>query len=58
MVNQEVMNGCVLAGRKSSRMGRDKALMRPGKKSFVQQAAEILSPFIREVTLLTPADQY
>jgi len=58
MVNQEAIHGFILAGGKSSRMGEDKALMRIEGKPLVLRAAEVLRPFVQEVTLLGSPERY
>ena len=58
MASSEQIDGFVLAGGKSSRMGQDKGLMRLGGKPLVLRAAEILKPLARTVTLLGPPDRY
>jgi molybdopterin-guanine dinucleotide biosynthesis protein A len=58
MVGQEDIQGFVLVGGKSSRMGQDKARLEMAGKPLVLRAAEALRPFVREITLLGPPEQY
>lgn len=44
--------GFVLAGGKSSRMGRDKALLKFGKKTFLLNAIDIISPVCPRVSVV------
>ena len=41
---QNKFEGFVLAGGKSSRMGKDKARLKIGNETFTERAAKILSP--------------
>jgi molybdopterin-guanine dinucleotide biosynthesis protein A len=56
--NPEEINGFVLAGGKSRRMGQDKALLQIEGKPLVLRAAEILRPFVSEVALLASPNHY
>lgn len=58
MIGEKRINGFVLAGGKSRRMGRDKALMRVGTQPLVLRAAGILEPFVNEVALIAPPGRY
>ena len=42
-------SGIILAGGKSRRMGRDKALLSYGNTSFLQRAVDLLKPFCSEI---------
>jgi molybdopterin-guanine dinucleotide biosynthesis protein A len=54
----EPVNGFVLAGGKSSRIGQDKALLRLQGKPLVEIAADLLGTVCRQVFLLAPEDRY
>ena len=58
MIRMDDIQGFVLAGGKSSRMGRDKGSMQLEGKPLVLRAAEVLRPFVREVTVLGPPERY
>lgn len=52
------VNGFVLAGGKSTRMGQDKAMMRYAGRPLVVRAAELLESVVRNVALLGSPDRY
>lgn len=58
MASKGRINGFVLAGGKSTRMGHDKALMRFGEMPLVAHMAETLRPFVDSVAILGPPDRY
>lgn len=49
--------GYILAGGKSSRMGRDKAFLEIGGKTFIENAFEVLKPNCEKVTTVLNSDQ-
>ncbi len=51
-------NGFVLVGGKSRRMGQDKSLLELEGKPLAQRAADLLAPYVDQVSLLGPKDRY
>ena len=58
MRSAEFVNGLVLAGGSSSRMGQDKGLLCLGGRPLVEIAVRLVSQVCRRVFLLAPADRY
>jgi molybdenum cofactor guanylyltransferase len=56
--NEEKINGIILAGGKSSRMGRDKGLIDIGGKRLIDRALELISPFCEEIIISTASEKY
>jgi len=52
------VGGYVLAGGKSSRMGRDKALLELDGEPMVARAAHIAEPHVSSVAIVAPAGRY
>jgi molybdenum cofactor guanylyltransferase len=48
----------ILAGGKSSRMGRDKALLEIGGKTLIERAAALCAPLVANVTLMGDPQRY
>jgi len=52
------VTGIVLAGGKSLRLGREKALERVGKKRLIENAVDSLHPISQEVLVVTSQEQF
>jgi molybdopterin-guanine dinucleotide biosynthesis protein A len=52
------VTGIVLAGGKSSRLGREKALERIGDKSLIENAIDSLIPVSQEILVVTSGEQF
>ena len=52
------IEGFILAGGQSSRMGRDKALLEIGGKTLVERAASLCAPLVAGVTLVGAPQRY
>lgn len=52
MSRSDLFQGFVLAGGKSSRMGTDKAFLKIGEKTFVENAIDALKPNCRKVSVV------
>ena len=58
MQNPSKIQGFVLVGGKSRRMGSDKARLEWAGKPLASRAAELLAPHVRDVTLLGQTERY
>ena len=54
---REKFTGYILAGGKSSRMGTDKAFLKIGDKTFLENAVEILAPVCEQVKIVLNKSQ-
>lgn len=57
-MNDRQWTGAVLVGGKSTRMGRDKALIERDGQSMMQHAIELLRPHAREVLVIGDPEKY
>ena len=58
MMGSMLRRGFVLVGGRSSRMGRDKALLPAGGRTLVEQTADYVKQAAGNVTLIGPPDRY
>jgi molybdenum cofactor guanylyltransferase len=56
-MNKKLFCGYVLAGGKSSRMGADKAFLKIGEKTFLENAVEILKPDCKQIKVVLNKSQ-
>ena len=52
------VNGYILAGGNSRRMGADKGMLQVGGKSMVEHIAETINPFSSEINIITNSRNY
>ena len=52
------LGGFILVVGQSRRMGRNKAFLRAEGKSLLERTIELLRPYVKEVTLLGPSEEY
>lgn len=57
MTAQKLLAAIVLCGGRSSRMGRDKASLRIGEKSFLQHTCDAVSKLANQIVVVAAADQ-
>ena len=57
-LNHAGWTGVVLAGGRSSRMGRDKALIEVGGRTLLQQALDTLAPHVEELLVIGDPEKY
>lgn len=53
MIDKKNITGIILSGGKSSRMGRDKALLSFNGTSFLQHSTNALNPFVTEILIVS-----
>lgn len=58
MTQKKALTGIILAGGKSSRMGREKGLLLLDHKPFVQHIAEALQPLVQEIIIVGDHNEY
>jgi molybdopterin-guanine dinucleotide biosynthesis protein A len=52
------VEGFILAGSESGRMGRDKSLLELGGVALLQRTARLIEPLVARIAILGPVDRY
>lgn len=58
MVDKKDITGIILAGGKSSRMGRDKGFLKLNGKPFIQYSIDALKPLVSEIIIVSDNTEY
>ena len=53
MITKDKLTGIILAGGKSSRMGKDKATLKLGNITFIEHIIDVMTPFTEEIIIIS-----